>query len=151
MRLDRVSRQSSTDLDESAVPLRIVESPEAEEKRAKDQKEKGECKEKKKEAKAKEMKLKEEKLSKASKKKENEEEHAKKKKKDKKAKESCATGLRVSPLRASAPMQQLCAPRKDRAEDATSTVKSVTLVEHVAEKQVLRRSPRFIAAIEYHR
>ena len=42
-------------------------------------------------------------------------------------------------------MQKLCAPRKDRAKLATPTVQSMTLVEHVEEQQVLRRSPRFIA------
>ena len=44
--LDRASRQSTTDPDESAVPLRIVESEEAEEKRENEQKEKRENKEK---------------------------------------------------------------------------------------------------------
>ena len=122
-----------------------MESEEAEEKRAKEQKEKRESKEKKKEAKAKEKKLKEEKLSEANKKKEKEEKDAKRKKKDKESKESSATGLRVSPRRASAPMQQLCAPRKDRAKHATPTVKSVTLEEHVEEQPAIRSSPRFLA------
>ena len=150
--LDRVSRQSTTDLDESVLPLRIVETEEAEENRAKERKEKPESKEKKKnqakekETQAQEMKLKEQKLSEANNKKENEEKDAKKKKKDKKAKESIATGLRVSPRRASAPMQQLCVPRKDRAKHATPTEKSVTLVDHVKEPQAIRRSPRFHAA-----
>ena len=44
MGLDRASRQSTTDLDETAVPLRIVESEEEEDKRAKEQKEKRENK-----------------------------------------------------------------------------------------------------------
>ena len=92
------------------------------------------------------MKLKEAKQSEANKKKEKQEKGAKKKKKEKKSKEASATEQRVSPRRASAPMQQLCASRKDRAKHATPTVKSMTLVEHVEQQQAIRRSPRFLAA-----
>ena len=150
--LDRASRQSTTDFDESAVPLRIVESEEAEENRANEQKEKRESKEKKRkeekqqETRAKEMKLKEDRQSEANKKKEKEEKDAKKKKKDKNSKESNATQQGVSPRRASQTMQHLCAPRKDRAKRATPIRESLTLVEHVEEQQqAISRSPRFRA------
>ena len=94
---------------------------------------------------AKEKKLKEEQQSEANKRKEKEEKDAKRKKKDKKQKESNATERGISPRRAPAPLQELCATRKDRAKHATPTVKSMTLVEHVEEQPVLRRSPRFLA------
>ena len=152
MILDRASRQPTTDLHESPVPVPIVEREEAEQMRAKEEKDKRERKEKKKQEekeksiRAKGKKLTEEKQSPAYKRKTKEMKDSKRKTKDKKHKEPNATERSVSPRPAPPPIQQLSAARKDRAKPAISIRESMRFVEHgVEQQQAIPRSLRFLA------
>ena len=103
--MDKPSRKSTTDLGESAEPLRLVESEEAEGNPAK----------KETEMREKENKRKEEKQSEVHNRKEKENKYARKKKKEKKRNEQVATERKVSPRGAHSPMKQssTSADRKD--------------------------------------